>query len=450
MPNHEDRDRPFADRPRPSVVRFGVLTLLCVMAFILYVDRVCISQALPQIKKSFGLDGQAASLVLMAFTLAYGLFEVPTGHWGDRYGSRRVLTRIVVWWSVFTALTAACTGFWSLLIVRFLFGAGEAGAYPNSARVIARWFPLAERGRVQAMFQAASLLGGAMSPAIVAYLIEWSNWRVPFLVFGAVGIAWAAVFFWWFRDEPSEHAGVNQEEERLLAPCAIEPRRDQPSIPWGEVLTHPAIWLLILVVSCAAFNSYLYFSWYPTYLQEGRGVSQTESGVLASLVLTGATLGTMLGGWIVDRLARAGQLSVRNRRAIGCGMFTAASAMIVVSKHLDDARWSAAFATLSCFLMFTQQTVWWSCACQVAGRYLGALFGLMNGMGGIGALSSQFFFGWFGDYQKARGLEGRDQYDPAMWVYAAVLLVGATAWLFVDPSRVIGQSMEKREGGEGG
>ena len=439
MANSDPNTGDIGDSARPTAVRLAVLALLCAMAFILYVDRVCISQALPQIQKSFGFTDKQASYILMAFTLAYGLFELPTGHWGDRYGSRRVLTRIVVWWSAFTALTAFCTGFWSLLVVRFLFGAGEAGAYPNSARIIARWFPLAERGRVQAVFQAASLLGGAMSPAIVAYLIEWSNWRTPFLVFGAAGVAWAVIFFAWFRDEPSEHRGVNAAEERLLAECASGPRGQHLPIPWGEVIRHPAIWLLILVVSCAAFNSYLYFSWYPKYLQAGRGVSQTESGLLASLVLTGATLGTMLGGWIVDRLARAQQLTVRNRRAIGCGMFTLAAALLVVSKQLDNSRASAAFAALSCGVMFTQQTVWWSCACQVAGRHLGAMFGLMNGLGGIGAMSSQFFFGWFGDYQKARGLVGRDQYDPAMWVYAGVLLLGAFAWLFVDPTRVIGQ-----------
>ena len=426
---------------RPTQARLGVLVLLCAMAFILYVDRVCIAQAMPQIQKSFGLTDTNTSLVLMAFTLAYGLFELPAGHWGDRYGSRRVLTRIVVWWSAFTALTAYCTGFWSLLAVRFLFGAGEAGAYPNSARVIARWFPLAERGRMQAVFQAASLLGGAVSPAIVAYLIEWKDWRTPFLLFGALGMVWAAVFYAWFRDDPSEHPRVNAAEERLLLECATSPRDQHPSLPWWEVLTHPAIWLLIVVVSCASFNSYLYFSWYPKYLQAGRGVSQTESGVLASVVLTGATLGTMLGGWLVDRLARAKRLTVGNRRAIGCAMFTAASILLVISKQFDNARISAVFAALSCFVMFTQQTVWWSCACQVAGRYLGALFGLMNGMGGVGAMSSQFFFGWFGDYQKARGLTGRDQYDPAMWVYAAVLLLGAFAWLFVDSSRVIGEKV---------
>ena len=161
-----DEPNPSPPGERPTTVRLLVLGVLCLLTGVLYIDRICISQALPAIRKEFDLSPQQGAYVLMAFTLAYGLFEVPTGRWGDQIGPRRVLTRISLWWSAFTALTGACWNLWSLIIVRFLFGAGEAGALPNVARVVSRWFPPEERGRVQGIILAASLIGGAISPML--------------------------------------------------------------------------------------------------------------------------------------------------------------------------------------------------------------------------------------------------------------------------------------------
>src|SRR5260370_23867794 len=156
---------------RPTRARYVVLGLLCSMAFVLYLDRICMGQAVVPIRAELRLSRTDMSWVQIAFTIAYGLFEVPTGHWGDRFGSRRVLTRIVLWWSAFTALTGICWGFWSLVAVRFLFGAGEAGAFPNAARIVKRWFPVAERGRYQGFFLAASPVVGGVAPGLPGWLI---------------------------------------------------------------------------------------------------------------------------------------------------------------------------------------------------------------------------------------------------------------------------------------
>ena len=183
--------------------------------------------------------------MLMAFTLAYGLFEVPTGRWGDRIGGRRVLTRISLWWSAFTAMTGACTGLWSLVAVRFLFGAGEAGAFPNVARVLSRWFPDEERGRAQGLLLAASSsIGGAIAPFLAAVLIQGIGWRWTFAAFGGVGAAWAAGFWWWFRDDPAAHPAVDPAELAHIGRRAtsgdVHPRSPGPpspgtraSAPWG-------------------------------------------------------------------------------------------------------------------------------------------------------------------------------------------------------------------------
>ena len=181
----------------PTRSRFVLGLWLCGLSAILYLDRICMSQAIVPIQKELGLTNSQISYVMMAFTLAYGLFEVPTGRMGDRFGSRNVLTRIVLWWSLFTGLTGACSGFLTLLLVRFLFGIGEAGAFPNAARVIARWYPVRERGRAQGAMLAAAQFGAVLAPVGAAWLIENVGWRGSFAVFGSLGVVWAIGFWLW-------------------------------------------------------------------------------------------------------------------------------------------------------------------------------------------------------------------------------------------------------------
>ncbi len=150
----------------PTRVRYGVLAFLAAMTFILYIDRSCINQAAPIIRRELAISQTHIGYVFNAFAIAYAIFEVPAGHWGDRFGSRRILTRIVLWWSLFTALTGAASSFASLVVIRFLFGAGEAGALPNSARVLHTWFPDSARGKAQGFVTTAMMIGGACAPRI--------------------------------------------------------------------------------------------------------------------------------------------------------------------------------------------------------------------------------------------------------------------------------------------
>src|SRR5262245_51187680 len=294
---------------RPTRVRYGVLAFLCTLSFVLYLDRVCISQAADTIQSEFSMRNERWSYVLMAFTLAYGLFEIPTGHMGDRFGARKVLTRIVVWWSAFTVLTAACWGFWSLVVVRFLFGAGEAGAYPNAARVLARWFPPGERGRAQGLVLASGLTGGRAWPALAAYLLQAFGWRAAFVAFGGVGVVWAFIFAAWFRDNPADHPAVNAaERDRIGSDVATAGGH---RIPWRLVFRQPVIWILGTIITFNAFVSYVYFSWYPKYLQAGRSVEKIESGWRAAW-----------SGWSgAGRCATGSRAALRRWRTGGCGAF---------------------------------------------------------------------------------------------------------------------------------
>jgi sugar phosphate permease len=426
------------------------------MAMVLYLDRVCISQALVPMKEEFGWSNTQTSLVLMAFTLSYGIFEIPTGRMGDVFGSRGVLTRIVCWWSAFTILTGCVSDFtivldgrWFpivfntltlLVMIRFWFGAGEAGALPNAARIIKHWFPESERGRIQGVFQASMHIGGATAPMLAATIIDSSlGWRATFYIFGAIGAVWALAFFWWFRDNPHDHPAVNQAEAELIGarPPTGEPQHH--AVPWGQALTHPSVYLLSIIIILSAFNTYFFFSWYPTYLREAREVSNATAGRIASFALFGATLGSLTGGYVTDRITR----TARNRyaaRRLFCLVAYGVAAMCLYQSVVVDAPWvSGTFCALACFGLFCQLPTWWACAYDLAGKHTGAMFGLLNGVGVVGAMGSQFFFGWFADWRKGQGHVGRDQWDPAFYVSVAMLVVAGILWQFMWPRRVIGE-----------
>lgn len=450
-------DDPIPVIQKPTRARFVVLGFLCSMAFVLYLDRVCISQAQVPMQREFGLSDLHMGLVHMSFTLAYGLFEIPTGRWGDRFGSRRVLTRIVLWWSAFTALTG-CVPYLpysvylpydvlmvpltlaALLCVRFLFGAGEAGAIPNSARILMNWFATAERGRMQGLFQASMHVGGAVAPLVAAAIIESPlGWRGGFMIFGAVGIVWATSFYLWFRDKPGEHSAVNDAEMQIIGTPAHGSVHAHEAVPWGAALRHANVWLLGIVITMSAFNSYFFFSWYSAYLQKARAVNNLTAGLLAALALAGATCGSLLGGVIADRINRFAADRYRSRRMLALSVYSAAAACLYISVNVDVPWLSAVWCALACFMMFLQLPTWWACSFDVAGKHTGSIFGLLNGVGVIGAMGSQGFFGAFADWRRSLGFEGRDQWDPAFYVSITLLLTAAFLWQFVRQRPAVGE-----------
>jgi MFS transporter, ACS family, glucarate transporter len=422
----------------PSRVRYGVLTFLCVLAFVFYVDRICISKAAPDIKRDLGLSDSNMSLVFAAFTIAYSLFEVTTGWLGDRYGSRGVMTRIVIWWSVFTALTGAAMGLVSLIAIRFLFGAGEAGAFPNTARILARWFPVEQRGFAQGMINSTALFGGAAAPVAAAYLIDLVGWRWAFVIFAIPGVVWALIFHRWFHDNPADHPAVNSAELKLIEQSAVKrTETTHPRIPWRLVLTSRNMWLLGFVLACSAFNSYMYFSWYPTYLESGRGVESKLSGWLSSLVLAGGALGSLAGGTLADFLLKQTGSKRWSRSGLGAIALSTAAIMLLLAVNTDSSTGSAIWTTMAVFAAFTTLASWWGAVTDISGPHLGALFGLMNSLGGLGAIASQLFVGYFADWMMGQGYSGRAQWDPIFYVYAGVLFAGAVGWLFIDASKPI-------------
>ena len=253
-------------------VRHKVLAMMFALTLVTYLDRVCIAATATAMRAELGLSRIEMGQILSAFIWGYVLFEIPGGWLADRFGARSLLARIVIWWSVFTAATGVAWSYWSLLIIRFLFGCGEAGAFPGCASAISRWFPATERGRAQAVIMVGSRLGGAFAPALVIALMAVTGWRAVYWIFAVLGLVWAAGWTAWYRNSPEEHPAVSRDELAYIQAGRGEGVRSQP-VPWGLLVRNRNVWALCAMYSGYTWGLYFYLTWLPTYLEEARGLS---------------------------------------------------------------------------------------------------------------------------------------------------------------------------------
>jgi len=376
---------------RPSGVRHRVLWLTVIAYMITYMDRVCIGHAAPAIRQEFGFDVVTMGWIFSAFNWSYALFQIPGGWLGDRFGPRLVLTVIVLWWSVFTAATALAWGKWSMAGFRFLFGMGEAGAFPTATRALSRWLPASERGFAQGITHSGARLGAALTPPIVVFLMTTLGWRSVFYIFGLVGAAWAVFWYAYYRDRPEEHPAVNAAEVALIrhreAPATRSPGRVR--VPWKQIFSSFNLWLICAMYFCYAYSIWIYLTWFPTYLLEARGFTLQEMGFWHMIALGAATVGDSVGGWFSDHLARrTGDLRLA-RRAVAIAGFAAAAVCIVPATLTEDRYLSVALTTVALFCLELTVGVSWAVAMDVGPEYAGSVSGVMNTCGNLGgALAS--------------------------------------------------------------
>ena len=321
-------------------MRTRVLGFAFSLTAITYLDRICISAAAPFMMQDLGLSVLEMSAVFSAFTLSYSLFEVPSGWLGDVIGPRRVLMRIVVWWSVFTMATGIVQGFRSLMVVRFLFGAGEAGACPNLARSLSRWFPRRERGRANGVMLLGSRFGGMLSAPIALFCIGQWGWRLTFVLFGGIGIIWAVAWFAWYRDRPEDHPSITPEEVAWIQQDGGPPARH--STPWAALFASRNLYAICLMYFAFGYGLYFYFTWLPTYLITVLGFSTLAGGAFAALPFLLAGIADVAGGWLTDHLSRAYGLRV-GRCYLGSASFVVCAGLLLTSTVLE---WPVAKAVL--------------------------------------------------------------------------------------------------------
>lgn len=494
---------------RPTRARYGVLGFACALSMITYLDRVCFGTVAPDIQKEFGLSPSQLGMLFTAFALAYAAFEVPSGWLGDLFGARRTLIRIVLWWSLFTALTGMIYpspqqplfAFAALVLVRFLFGVGEAGAYPNISRAFANWFPFGERGSAQGTVWMAGRFAGGISPLAVLVLVytrpsgdgeEVRHWRHIFWVFGSLGIVWCIAFWVWFRDRPEDHPSVNagelavihggtgparpaleissrppslaveEADERVLAERAVTGLTSQPppstqgppgtghdhdheshrNVPWARLLADLNLWMLCLMYFCAAYGWYFNITWLPKYLASEAGVTEKTHGVWAISLLAGApllvgSLACLVGGLSTDFFIKRTGNRKWGRRLFGT-VGHGACALCYFLALIANSPWLfVLFLALAAFCNDLTMGSAWASCIDIGGRYAGIVSGCMNTIGNLGGALAGISAGWV-----VERFGSHIGWKINLVSYGLAYVVAAFLWLRFDATRPVAQSSE--------
>ncbi|AMY08206.1 putative sulfoacetate transporter SauU [Luteitalea pratensis] len=402
-----------------------VLAFLILLFAITYIDRVCISVAGPRMQAELGISPVMWGWVTTMFTLSYCLFEIPTGALGDRIGPRRVLTRVVTWWSVFTSLTGMVSNVWALLVVRFCFGAGEAGAFPNASIVIARWFPARQRASVSGVILMASQIGGALAPLLIVPIQMRYGWRASFLVFGAVGLLWSATWYWWFRDSPREMPGIADAE---LAEVRDNPSAPHGGFPWRVALGSRTVLALLGTAFCYVYVYSFFQTWLHTFLVRGRDFGEA-SLLLSAMPYTVGAGANLLGGAASDALVR--RLGPTwGRRTLGVVGLGSACVFTIGLAFTRDPGITVLLLSLIYGAIALQQSGVFGVCLDIGGSHSGAVLGMMNSSAALGGLVAGLAYGYI--------VEATGSYDAPFVPMAVLLGVGTLLWLRIDAARVVG------------
>ena len=426
--------------------RSSILGFAATLAVITYVDRVCISQAAPFIQKDLGLTTTQMGFVFSAFAWAYALFEIPGGWLGDRLGPRAVLLRIVIFWSAFTAATGYAWNLASLLVMRFVFGMGEAGCFPNLTKAFMIWLPVEKRTQAQAIMWLSARWAGAFTPLLVIWVMSWLSWRNTFVFFGAAGIAWAWFFHRAFRRESREK----------------EPRSGMEfHVPWRKLLHAPSLWLLWAQYFCLTYGWFFYVTWLPTYLKDTRGLALDQNALmswagdvlgqvftaettrkvlvagLAGIPLFLGGLGAFAAGWISPRLIRASGKVATARRILALIGFTGAAILLVSSVYIADPLVAMLAMGVASFCNDLTMPGSWSTCMDMGGRIAGTVAGSMNMMGSVGAATAPLVIGFLLDYTDRN-------WTLTFWISGIIYFIGGLCWFWLDPVTTIAETSDSR------
>lgn len=484
----------------PTRVRYGVLAFCCVLSMITYLDRVCFGTVAPFIQKEFGLSDTQKGWLFTAFALSYAIFEVPTGWLGDVYGPRKTLIRIVLWWSLFTVLTALIfpnpeypmLAFTLMFAVRFLFGVGEAGAYPNIARAFHNWFPFTQRAFAKGAVWMAGRFAGGITGFLVLGLV-WeeattelpknldivaasavglgagevplnafaaaapetiTHWRHVFWIFGFIGAVWCVFFWFWFKDRPEQKPGVNQAEIDLIHEgTADEHSAKRVQVPWGKLLASGNLWLLCMMYFCAGYGWYFNITWLPGYLRDyfgetGGGANYWRVSLMVGMPLLLGSVACLLGGILSDRYIQKTGDRKWGRRLFGVLGHGLAAICYFLAIFLDNNVWLFVFAIgFAAFFNDMMMGAAWATCIDIGKRYAGIVAGCMNTIGNLGGAAAGVLTGMIIDWSKSRAPEGsspavlleysRTGWDVNLTLFSLVFVAGSILWLFVDATKPV-------------
>jgi MFS family permease len=413
--------------------RTVVLIFLIALGAITFLDRLVIAVAGPRMQDELDMSPEQWGWILGAFVLSYALFQIPLGSLADRIGQRKVAAGIVVWWSAFTSLTGLASSFRTLVAIRFLFGIGEAGAYPTMSGAVARWFPVNERARAQGFIWGASRAGGALAPWIVVPIQQAFGWRVTFVLLGVLGIVWGVLWWIWFRDRPSEQPGIKSAELAELGEQGTAEARTPA--PWGRFLRNPQFWLILTMYWFYVWGSWFYFSWLHTYLVKGRGFSIGEMGLFSALPFALGTFSNVAGGFLSDSLSKKYGLLV-GRRLVGATSLAVSAILLAGAGLVTNKAAIIALLSLSFGVMDIMLPAAWAICLDIGRKHAGSITGAMNTAGNLGGFVCTVLFGYL--------VRAFGSYNAPIFVIAGMLFISSVLFSFIDPTREL--APEQSEG----
>jgi MFS transporter, ACS family, glucarate transporter len=409
-------------------IRFVLVLSTFMLTVLLYVDRACISAAKEEISRDLNFDLTQFGWVMAIFTLGYALFQTPAGQWADRRGPRSVIATIVGIWSVLTALTGAAFNYLSMLVIRFLFGAGEAGAFPSLAKVVYNWFPVKERGIVQGINFSGSRIGAAFALPLVAVIIGNVGWRLSFVIFGAVGVVFSLLWWWLFRNRPEESGALGDEEKRYILENREQPSPVRNRLRFRSILSSTNMWMAMLQYMASNFTFYFTLTWMYPYLKDRFALGGVEAGLYAMVPLLAGAAGNWISGLWVDFLYRRRNLKISRRIPAITGFILAAFGMLMMAS-IDTPQLAIIFLAVAIFGADMTLSPSWAFCIDIGKENAGAVSGTMNMAGNLGAfvtiIAFPYLYEWTGSFQ------------PFFYVCVVLSAIAVALWLSMKPERPI-------------
>jgi len=348
--------------------------------------------------------------------------------WGDKKGQRTILAIIVIWWSVFTGMTGMGGGFISMLLIRFGLGVGEAGAYPCMTGAIGRWFPKSENGRAQGFIWAASRVGGALTPFVVIPVILCLGWRVAFYILGLLGFLWVIVWYFWYRDTPATMKRIGQRELDEIKDNNVV--KEKIIIPWKQILRNRQFWLILSMYWFYAWASWFFFSWFPTFMEQGRGFCKAELTYVLPIPFLMSVIGNISGGFLSDKLSNKYGLKL-GRRLLGVSGLAVSAVFMFLAAFIPGKLQVFVFLSLCFGVIDLMLPSAWAICLDIGKKYAGAISGAMNTAGNIGGFMCAAAFGYI--------VDATGNYNLPLFIIAGMLVISAIIFSFIDASKPLAQ-----------
>jgi sugar phosphate permease len=444
---------------RPTRRRYWVISLLCAMYLITYMDRTNLSIIAPLISKEFNFDKLTMGFIFSAFSWSYTIFQIPCGYLGDRFGPRRMLGTFALYWSALTAVIIAArtaTGFW---MARFFFGIGEAGAFPTATRAMTFWVPATERGFAQGFTHAFSRLGSALTPPLTVWVARRWGWRTAFIFFAVAGGLWAILWLLTYRDRPEQDRRVNDEElaviraqgagnssislagadeQTVRSSCfgllgsdagSLHLRAERHQVPWASLLGSSNMWAINLQYFAYGYSLWFYLTWLPTYFIDVRHFSFMATGIYSSIPFLAGMIGDMFGGWLCDYTGkRTGNLKL-SRGGVGAAAMALTAVFLIPGAATGNPALAVVLLSVAAFFLEMNIGPAWAVVMDVGGEYAGTVSGMMNMFGSLAGGLSPIIFAAVWQRTGSAVLP--------FLISGSLMIVGAVAWLFIDPTRSV-------------